>query len=187
MFFSLLRTLFFPQMDHHQVSHLEHIQPPVLMSPLLLLLLAERYRLLRLYSQARLFQPSLPSSSEDTGFVSSFSNWFSSFEKRFDDLGLDSWWVFCFSFWIFKWISEPGLSGNLTNQDFDINYLPPTKDNDQGATTSLPNSATSSYQMDFSIYTRGTKRDAKAAAVNEVSQAFDKHLTVSNTTRSCRL
>lgn len=71
---------------------------------------------------------------------------------------------------IFKGVSESGVSGNLTtNRGFDVNHLPSTEDIDDRAAASSPNSAVSSYQMDFSIYTRGgSKRNAEDAALNEV-------------------
>ncbi|KAJ8646904.1 hypothetical protein MRB53_008652 [Persea americana] len=67
-------------------------------------------------------------------------------------------------------VSESGVSGNLTtNRGFDVNHLPSTEDIDDRAAASSPNSAVSSYQMDFSIYTRGgSKRNAEDAALNEV-------------------
>ncbi|KAF8395927.1 hypothetical protein HHK36_019882 [Tetracentron sinense] len=64
--------------------------------------------------------------------------------------------------------SEAGSSGHLgvPARGFDVNLLPSTE-TDDGAAVSSPNSTVSSFQIDFCIYSGGSKRDSDAAA-NEV-------------------
>nr|DAD30033.1 TPA_asm: hypothetical protein HUJ06_031501 [Nelumbo nucifera] len=67
---------------------------------------------------------------------------------------------------------EAGSSGHLgaSARGFDVNRLPAAEDADDGAAVSSPNSAVSSFQMDFSIYRGaggGSKKDAESAG-NEV-------------------
>ncbi|XP_058108480.1 homeobox-leucine zipper protein HOX11-like [Magnolia sinica] len=65
--------------------------------------------------------------------------------------------------------SEAGSSCQMANtRGFDVNRLPSAEDNDDAAAAAVdsPNSAASSFQMDFSMY-RGGKRDSEAAAANE--------------------
>ncbi|KAK9283764.1 hypothetical protein L1049_012016 [Liquidambar formosana] len=62
--------------------------------------------------------------------------------------------------------SEAGSSGQMgfPARGFDVNRLPVAEEADDGAAvSSSPNSAASSFQMDFCIYRSGNKRDSEAA------------------------
>ncbi|KAL5707838.1 hypothetical protein ACHQM5_018694 [Ranunculus cassubicifolius] len=67
--------------------------------------------------------------------------------------------------------SEAGSSGQQVQvRGFDVNRFPSNTEEtaDDGAAVSSPNSTVSSFQIDFSIYKGGNKRDSQAAGLNEV-------------------
>ena len=87
--------------------------------------------------------------------------------------------LMCWVSWLgfeFSVVSEPG-STEGSGRGFDVNRLS-MDDADEGAALSSPNSAASSFQMDFGIRSgRGNKRDLEAIEASRASDDEENGLT----------